>query len=121
MKRQTAVDRLSELVGIQVAEQPSGGLSVAIGGEFLVFEGQRREVEVSTTQPTMASRPVSLQFADTQSPLQYDGRRAARTVHGPRRNRSAASSTSWTTWPARWRLNSTRCIRKARAWSASSS
>ena len=47
VQRQNAVDRLSELVGIRVDEQPSGGLSVSVGGEFLVFEGQRREVTVS--------------------------------------------------------------------------
>jgi flagellar hook-associated protein 1 len=46
VKRQSAVDRLSELVGITVNEQPSGGVSVAVGGEFLVFEGQRRAVGV---------------------------------------------------------------------------
>jgi flagellar hook-associated protein 1 FlgK len=49
VKRQEAIDRLSELVGIHVEEQPSGGVSVAIGGEFLVFEGQRREVEFNAT------------------------------------------------------------------------
>src|SRR6476646_8908073 len=44
--RQQAVDRLSELLSIHVSEQPSGGISVAAGGDFLVFEGQRREVIV---------------------------------------------------------------------------
>ena len=47
--RQTAVDRLSELIGISVAEQPSGGLNISIGGEFLVFEGQRSPVEFNAT------------------------------------------------------------------------
>ena len=48
VKRQSAIDRLAELVGVRVEEQPSGGMAVAIGGEFLVFEGQRRAVEIGT-------------------------------------------------------------------------
>lgn len=46
--REQAVSKLTELVSATVAEQPSGGLSIAVGGEFLVFEGQRREVALET-------------------------------------------------------------------------
>jgi flagellar hook-associated protein 1 FlgK len=69
VKRQTAVDRLSELLGIQVTEQPSGGISVAVGGDFLVFEGQKREVEVSKTSQSITSGGI-IQFADTHGKLQ---------------------------------------------------
>jgi flagellar hook-associated protein 1 FlgK len=69
VKRQNAVDRLSEIVGIQIQEQPSGGLSVAIGGEFLVFEGQRREVYLDTNQDSGSSLGI-VQFSDTLSALQ---------------------------------------------------
>ena len=68
VQRQNAVDRLSEVVGVRVDEQPSGGLSIAVGGEFLVFEGQRREVAIAT----LAEGGTSLggiEFADTHSPL----------------------------------------------------
>ena len=41
-QRQTAVDQLSQILGIQVQEQPSGGLNITVGGELLVFEGQRQ-------------------------------------------------------------------------------
>lgn len=69
VRRQQAVDRLAEITGIQVTEQPSGGLSVVIGGEFLVFEGQRRAVTLSTTVEDGVAVDT-IQFADTQSPLQ---------------------------------------------------
>jgi flagellar hook-associated protein 1 FlgK len=69
VQRQAAIDRLSEILGIRVVEQPSGGVSVAIGGEFLVFEGQRREVQVSTdTDSGIGLRLV--EFADTRSTLE---------------------------------------------------
>src|SRR4051812_15831856 len=44
VQRQSAIDRLSELLDIHVAEQPSGGVSISVGGDFLVFEGQSRTV-----------------------------------------------------------------------------
>lgn len=47
--REQAVNKLTELVSATVAEQPSGGLSIAVGGEFLVFEGQRRDVALETS------------------------------------------------------------------------
>ncbi|MEX0641825.1 MAG: flagellar basal body rod C-terminal domain-containing protein [Pirellulales bacterium] len=68
VKRQTAVDRLSELVGINVTEQPSGGLSISAGGEFLVYEGQRHEVAVNTDQGSEAASGI-IEFTGTHSPL----------------------------------------------------
>jgi flagellar hook-associated protein 1 FlgK len=47
--REQAVNKLTELVSATIAEQPSGGLSIAVGGEFLVFEGQRRDVALETS------------------------------------------------------------------------
>lgn len=68
VQRQTAVKRLSELIGIRVEEQPSGGLSVSVGGEFLVFEGQSRQVEISPANDA-ASGLGLITFVDTDSPL----------------------------------------------------
>jgi flagellar hook-associated protein 1 FlgK len=68
VKRQNAVDRLSEIMGIQIKEQPSGGLSVSIGGEFLVFEGIRREVNIATVEDNGIALG-NIQFADTNSDL----------------------------------------------------
>ena len=50
VQRQPAIDRLSEIVGIKVTEQPSGADNISVNGEFLVFEGQRRQVEVKQVE-----------------------------------------------------------------------
>ena len=68
MLRQSAVDRLAELAGIHVSEQPSGGLSISVGGEFLVFEGQRREVAVGASS-TDGTSTGFINFKSTNSPL----------------------------------------------------
>jgi flagellar hook-associated protein 1 FlgK len=69
VERQNAVDRLSEIIGIQISEQTSGGLNISIGGEFLVFEGQRRAVELNTSESGGAQLGI-VQFVDTESELQ---------------------------------------------------
>ena len=68
VRRQAAVDRLSELVGITVNEQPSGGLAISIGGEFLVFEGQRREVSIGNSDTSGLAQGF-VQFTGTQAPI----------------------------------------------------
>jgi flagellar hook-associated protein 1 FlgK len=68
VKRQETITKLSELVGIRVDEQASGGMTVSIGGEFLVFEGQRREVKVTKESDGGPTLGV-IKFADTNSQL----------------------------------------------------
>ncbi len=63
-----SVDRLSELLGIQVDEQPSGGLNISVGGEHLVFEGQRKEVEVNTAASNGTASGV-IEFIDSHAVL----------------------------------------------------
>jgi flagellar hook-associated protein 1 FlgK len=69
VQRQAAVERLAELIGIRVSEQPSGGLAVSVGGELLVFEGQRRDVHIEFSEDSGEATPV-VEFVDTQSPLE---------------------------------------------------
>src|SRR3954453_795918 len=69
VRRQNAIDRLSELVGIHVSEQPSGGVSVAVGGDFLVFEGQRREVAISKSTANGVTQG-RIEFSDSHAALQ---------------------------------------------------
>jgi flagellar hook-associated protein 1 FlgK len=69
VRRQEAVDSLAELIGIRVHEQPSGGLSISLNGEFLVFEGQRREVFIETTSED-GSPTGTINFIDTNSALE---------------------------------------------------
>jgi flagellar hook-associated protein 1 len=68
VQRQSAIDRLSEIAGITVNEQQSGAVNVSVGGEFLVFEGQRRAVEVSQASEGDIS-VATVQFKDTKSAL----------------------------------------------------
>jgi flagellar hook-associated protein 1 FlgK len=72
VRRQNAIDRLSELVGVQVVEQPSGAVAVSVGGEFLVFEGQRREVVVAASRTRDLSEGV-IEFTDTRGRLGTTG------------------------------------------------
>jgi flagellar hook-associated protein 1 FlgK len=68
VQRQSAVEQLSELIGVRVAEQPSGGLAVSVGGELIVFEGQRREVDVEFNDDSGVAMAV-IEFTDTSAPL----------------------------------------------------
>ncbi|MFV2066772.1 MAG: flagellar hook-associated protein FlgK [Pirellulales bacterium] len=71
-QRYVALQNLAELVDIKVTEQDSGTLTVFVGGQYLVFEGQRREVQVvSTNDRGMTVSEV--QLADSQSPLNVTG------------------------------------------------
>lgn len=44
-QRQVALENLAQLIDIRVVEQPSGGVVVYSGGDFLVYEGVMRQVE----------------------------------------------------------------------------
>ncbi len=44
-QRQVALESLAKLIDIRVVEQPSGGVVVYSGGDFLVYEGVMRQVE----------------------------------------------------------------------------
>ena len=72
VQRQQSIDRLSQLLSIQVNEQPSGGVSVAVGGDFLVFEGQRRTVAVDRSSQNGAASGV-IKFTDTNGKVQTTG------------------------------------------------
>ena len=45
-QRLAALENLASIMDVRVVEQPSGGVVVYRGGDYLVFEGVRREVEV---------------------------------------------------------------------------
>ena len=47
-------------------------MNISVGGEFLVFEGQRQTVEVSTTSDDGLAI-ATVQFASTKSPLVSTG------------------------------------------------
>jgi len=67
-QRLEALTRLAELIDIRVVEQLSGGVTVYTGGDFLVFEGVRREVEVHLSSDRGLS-VADIYLTETQSPL----------------------------------------------------
>jgi flagellar hook-associated protein 1 FlgK len=71
-RRQVAVDRLSEIIDVAVSEQASGGLSVSVGGETLVIEGQRKEVEIAESDIN-GFNVSTVQFVTSKSDLRISG------------------------------------------------
>jgi flagellar hook-associated protein 1 FlgK len=71
-QRLVALSRLAELIDVRVEEQTSGGVAIFSGGEFLVFEGRRRAVDVEETSERGLS-VAEIQLAETQSPLTLRG------------------------------------------------
>ena len=75
-----ALEELATLVDIRVEEQPSGGVNVYSGGDYLVFEGTRREVEVvMDTDRGVAISEIHL--AETSSPLSATSGELAGLTH----------------------------------------
>lgn len=71
-QRDNAVAELAKLADIRVVEQPTGALTVSIGGEFLVTDGVRREVFAD--DGTTAGRNTSaIRFVDTNVELDVTG------------------------------------------------
>jgi flagellar hook-associated protein 1 FlgK len=67
-QRQLALTELSKLIDIEVREQPSGAVSLIVGGDYLVLEGERREVEAKLD--SVDGLPVaSVQIIATRSDL----------------------------------------------------
>jgi flagellar hook-associated protein 1 FlgK len=71
-QRRLTLDQLAALIDIKVTEQPSGGMALYVAGDFLVFEGQRREVEVALSSDRGLS-VANIEVAETKSPLQISG------------------------------------------------
>lgn len=67
-QRQEALERLAGLIDIRVQEHPSGMVTVYRGGDYLVSEGQARQVRAVTMSE--GGLPTSeIRLVDTDSPL----------------------------------------------------
>lgn len=67
-QRLIALENLSKLIDIRVIEQPSGGVTVFRGGDYLVFEGIARQVDVVlSTDRGMTVADIHLK--ETDAPL----------------------------------------------------
>ncbi len=71
-QRNVAVSRLSEILRVDVREQPSGALNVLVGGEFIVFEGHRQEVSLETSTENGPAVEY-LVFEDSRSRIRATG------------------------------------------------
>lgn len=67
-QRLLALENLAKLVEIRVKEQPSGGVAVYCGSDFLVYEGTTREVEVVLDSDRGLST-ADIHLAETDSAL----------------------------------------------------
>ncbi|MCO6043773.1 flagellar hook-associated protein FlgK [Aeoliella sp. ICT_H6.2] len=68
VQRDNAVAALAELADVRVVEQPTGALTVTVGGEYIVTDGIRREVFADDS--TTAGRNTSIiRFHDTNAEL----------------------------------------------------
>jgi flagellar hook-associated protein 1 FlgK len=71
-QRLKALQDLAQLVDIRVQEQDSGGVAVYCGGDYLVYEGVARHVEVKT-QSDRGLPTASISLAQTGMPLDASG------------------------------------------------
>lgn len=71
-ERLKALDELSTWVDITVAEEPTGSVSVFVGGDYLVANNIPREIKSNITTDG-ADSFLELRFADTDAPLQVAG------------------------------------------------
>ena len=75
-QRLVALENLAKIVKVRVREQPSGGVTIYAGGDFLVFEGTRREVDVvessesGTTVAEVRLRETNSQISAESGELQ---------------------------------------------------
>jgi flagellar hook-associated protein 1 len=71
-ERLKALDELSSWVDIKVAEEPTGSVTVFVGGDYLVANNIPREVKSSITTQGEDSF-LEIRFVDTDSPLKVTG------------------------------------------------
>jgi flagellar hook-associated protein 1 FlgK len=75
-QREVALAELSKIVKVRVAEQPNGSVSVFAGGDFLVIEGEHRQVEVDYTSDRGLSA-ASINLSATDAPIAASGGKLA--------------------------------------------
>lgn len=69
-QRYAALEELSKFVELNVQEQPSGAVSVFVGGDYLIAEGNFREVYTAYSE---ANEGFEIRIKQTDSPLQSKG------------------------------------------------
>ena len=67
-QRLAALEKLAKLIDIRVIEQPSSGVVVYRGGDYLVYEGTARQVQVAL-QYEGGYAKADIHLSDTDAPL----------------------------------------------------
>jgi flagellar hook-associated protein 1 FlgK len=75
-QRIVALASLAELVNYRSTEQEDGTISVFVGGDYLVYQGQRRLVE-TRDESVDGLLTTSIDVADSNSPLEISGGKVA--------------------------------------------
>jgi len=70
-QRDEALSSLSKLMNITTTQEPDGSVSVYSGGDYLVFEGEVRQVKVDVTSDR-GLQAANIRLAKTDSPLAID-------------------------------------------------
>jgi flagellar hook-associated protein 1 FlgK len=78
-ERNAALESLSKLIDITTKEQTSGAINVFAGGDFLVFEGTHRNVEVSFAEGT-GFNAATILVRETESKLHVESGKLASLV-----------------------------------------
>lgn len=79
-QRNTVLAELSKVVGISVAEQESGAVTVFANGDYLVFDGESRPVTVDYGEDRGLAI-ASVNIADSDSPLDASSGRLSGLYH----------------------------------------
>jgi len=76
-QRYTAIEELAKFADLNIQEQSSGSISVFVGGDYLVAEGNHREVYTTYSE---AADGLEVRIRETDSPLQSSGGKFGATV-----------------------------------------
>lgn len=71
-ERADALSRLAEILDVKVDERPSGAVSVSVGGDLLVFDGTRQEVQAAYSTVDGLLR-ATIEYSSSGSPLVVGG------------------------------------------------
>lgn len=71
-ERAKSLDELAKLIEIRTSEQPTGDITVFIGGEYLISQGTRREVKAFDATQGGYKR-TEIRLVDTDSPITVTG------------------------------------------------
>lgn len=78
-QREIALTKLAEIIDITTAEQTNGSVTVYVGGDFLVFEGNTRDVN-AVVESNAALGKGEIRLAATDKPLPLTSGRLAGLV-----------------------------------------